>query len=387
MIAFVQPFPLDGHGGGARILRSLLEAAPAPYLSVCTAPVVRGRLRSQTEVHLPRRPAFGRFEATRLHRQFARLDPVCGTAFKRRLAEMCAARDVTAIHAIPHGIEFWYAFEVAQRLRLRYVLNVHDDLPYNLDGIPYLPTAMERLGQAWRDADVRIVISKAMGEEYVRRYGHRPYTVVTDGLRTVSAEPRSPTGRRVYFMGSVHLSYEANFRTLLEALQRVRSVDPDVPASLTMRGGASFPLSSGEVPVCVRSWGTQADVQADCEEADFLYLPLPFGAEYEAFTRFSLSTKLVTYLGSGVPILYHGPENAAASRLLEEHGAAVAATESGIESLVAALATDVEEAARASANALVLARSQFRLRDQQRAFWRCVAPQSARPSVTGALAC
>ena len=25
------------------------------------------------------------------------------------------------------------------------------------------------------------------------------------------------------------------------------------------------------------------------------------------FVRFSLSTKLVTYLGSGLPIIYHGP--------------------------------------------------------------------------------
>ena len=226
MIAFVQPFPLDGHGGGARILRSLLEEAPCPYLGVCTAPSLSAPLRDGVEVHVPRRPAFGRLDATRLYRQFDRLETLLSGSFKERLARVFEAHGVTAVHAIPHGLDFWHAFEVAEQLGLPYVLNVHDDLPYNLAGVPYLPLAMERLGHVWRHAHARVVISEAMGEEYNRRYGTRPYVVVTDGLRTVAPHPRRPEGLRVYFMGSIHLSYEANFDALFRALSLVREKDP-----------------------------------------------------------------------------------------------------------------------------------------------------------------
>ncbi len=39
------------------------------------------------------------------------------------------------------------------------------------------------------------------------------------------------------------------------------------------------------------------------------------------FARYSLSTKMVTYAGSGVPILYHGPADSAAYELLNKNNA------------------------------------------------------------------
>ena len=121
-------------------------------------------------------------------------------------------------------------------------------------------------------------------------------------------------------MGSIHLSYEANFNALFQALGYLRESGQEV--SLTVRGGFPFPIRNGDVPVEVRPWGTQADVERDLREADFLYLPLPFEPEHQSFVRYSLATKLVTYLGSGLPIVYHGPKHAAAAELLAEHDAA-----------------------------------------------------------------
>lgn len=371
-LAFVQPFPLGGHGGGARILRSLLEGAPVPYVSICTAPGVTTPLREGVEFHAPRRPAFGRLDTTRLHRQFDRLEAILSGSFKQRLRTLFLERGVTVVHAIPHGLEFWHAFEVAEELGLPYVLNVHDDLTYNLAGVPYLPLALDRLGHVWRHADARIVISETMGEEYDRRYGARAWGVVTDGLRGVASQPKSPEGLRVYFMGSIHLSYRANFDALLKALARIQSQDPARVVSLTVRGGFPFPIRSGEVPVDVRPWGSQADVEADMAEADVLYFPLPFEARYASFSRFSLSTKLVSYLGSGVPVLYHGPEDAAAGRVLEKHAAAVMAPSPSAGVLADSLRATVSAWEEAGANALGLARAQFMLHEQQGAFWEAV---------------
>ena len=59
------------------------------------------------------------------------------------------------------------------------------------------------------------------------------------------------------------------------------------------------------------------------ESADLLYMPMPFGEAHEKFARYSLSTKMVTYAGSGVPILYHGPATSAAFDLLKRNDAAI----------------------------------------------------------------
>lgn len=385
MIAFVQPFALDGHGGGARILRSLLEGAPRPYLSVCTAPSLSAPLREGAEVHVPRRPAFGRLDATRLYRQFDRLETLLAATFKERLTRVFEGHGVTAVHAIPHGMDFWHAFEVAEQLGLPFVLNVHDDLSYNLAGVPYLARALDRLGHVWRHAAARVVISEAMGEEYDRRYGVRPYVVVTDGLQSVAASARRPEGLRVYFMGSIHLSYEANFDALFDALRRVQAEAPTRPVSLTVRGGFPFPVRSDGVAVEVRPWGTQADVEADMAEADVLYFPLPFEPRYASFARFSLSTKLVSYLGSGVPILYHGPEDAAAGHLLAKHNAAVLATSPTAEGLTEELQSAPSAWSAAGAHALRLAGTRFMIDAQRTTFWDTVAPGSEAGRVAQAV--
>ena len=59
---------------------------------------------------------------------------------------------------------------------------------------------------------------------------------------------------------------------------------------------------AGVPGVRVLPFGSEADVEADMSQATLLYMPLPFAAEDECFVRFSLSTKMISYLGSGRPI-------------------------------------------------------------------------------------
>ena len=164
MILLVQPFSMYSPSGGARILRSVLATVPEPYLSVCTSP--RSPVsRVGQEVHLPIRPSFGRVESTRFGGLLWSLAKPWSRRFRRRLAELCTSSGATTIHAIPHGLDFWEAYCVARELRLRYVINVHDELDYNLRGRPDLDEAKTRLGQTWLGADGRLVISPEMGEE------------------------------------------------------------------------------------------------------------------------------------------------------------------------------------------------------------------------------
>jgi hypothetical protein len=377
MLATVQPFGLQSPSGGSRILRALLTDAPESFLSVCTARTAPPDTTLGREVHLPLRPHFGRLESTRFAPWLWHLAPLTARTFQQRLEASFREQEVRAVHAIPHGLDFWHAFTVARRLGLSYYLNCHDELDYNLKRRPDLPEAQRRLAEVWREADGRMVISEAMGQEYCRRYGGRPYEVVTDGLVSVPASPRPRPEKslRVYFAGAVHLSYHANFSALAEALSRFATENLDWDVSLTIRGYP--PELKATVPIRTLPWGTEEDVERDLATADLLYLPLPFAPEHASFSRYSMSTKMVTYLGSGVPILFHGPEESAAGRLLAAHGAAVALHSLDPTVMARDLRARVDGLEETVQGALHLARRQFLLTDQRQRFWEMVGTQAA----------
>ena len=155
------------------------------------------------------------------------------------------------------------------------------------------------------------------------------------------ALPRSAAKQlRVYFMGLFHLVYERNLQVFIEALELLSAqVDPGVARSITLRCGSIRPaLRKQSRLVRVLPFGSEADVQTDFDSADWLYLPLPFSEEHRAFGAYSLSTKMVTYLGSGLPILYHGPAGTAAHNLLSKHRAAALITSLDPEEIAGVLA-------------------------------------------------
>jgi hypothetical protein len=375
MLIFVQPFGLSSPGGGPRILRSLVKNVSHPFLSICTSPIVPPKTKVGTEIHLPLRPNFRRLERSRLAKYLGMSLPLYSQNFKNRLKETLLQHQVTAIHAIPQGIDFVYAFEVATELGIPYYLNIHDELDYNLRGYIELAEAKRQLAHVWREANGRLVISDAMGKEYARRYGERPYTVVTDGLETLTSWKKKipPQSLRVYFMGSVHLSYRENFSSLALALDKFSEKHPTWQVSLIIRGGIPFSLPKVKIPIEYLPWGTEAEVEKDFDRVDLLYLPLPFGQDYQSFSRYSLSTKMVTYLGSGFPILYHGPGDAAACEMLRNFDAGILLTSSHYISMVESLEQLECRADQIIANALQLAHSQFLLSDVQKRFWKVLS--------------
>jgi len=270
-------------------------------------------------------------------------------------------------------MDFWYAREVAWAEHMAYVLNVHDDLEYNIGQRSYYPAAVDRLARAWKTAHQRFVISDAMASAYKERFGDRPCETVTDGLQPehIASKPavRAHTNA-FYFMGAMHLSYHPNVKALMEALSQHGDSTGMRPAFIVR--GSESPVCMPGVDIDERPFANEAAVQADFSDADVLYFPLPFGKENVSFVRYSLSTKLVTYLGTGLPILYHGPREAAAGQLLAQHDAAVM-VDSLKPTVLAAAFEEIEYRGRKIAqNGLKLGKDQFRLRDQQKKFWSAI---------------
>jgi glycosyltransferase involved in cell wall biosynthesis len=169
-ILFVQPFSLgSGGGGGARILRALLEHAPMPWHSVCCSP--RKPRFWPNETHLPSRPSWGKIETSRLAKFPKMTMSIFAQSFRRRLKSFCQHINARAVHTVPHsGLEFLHAQAVARELSLPFFISLHDDLAYTT-GRELRPSVREpAMRDAWLGADARFVISEALGQEYSRRW-------------------------------------------------------------------------------------------------------------------------------------------------------------------------------------------------------------------------
>ena len=369
-VIFLQPFSLGWAGGGAKILRALTEHAPLGWLSISSSAATPKSWRD--EVHLRSRPSWGRFEHSRLAALPKATARLFAGGFARRLKKICRKLNACAIHTVPHaGMDFAVAHRVARELSLPFFISVHDDLAYTSGDRSARREAAMRT--AWQEATARFVISDALGQEYVRRYGAMPYLIVTDGLTNIAAAPRvSASNRlRIYFMGLFHMAYEPNLRAFLDAIRLFGDQQHDMHISVILRCEHVRPhVLAGTKEVSVLPFAGEKQVAHDLEQADLLYMPMPFGAEHEQFARYSLSTKMVTYVGSGVPIFYHGPVTSAAFALLNSHRAALCVPTLDTAAIVQSLRQlTIEKRTEQAANALALARREFMLADQQDKFW------------------
>jgi hypothetical protein len=304
-----------------------------------------------------------------------KIGPLFENRFQRRLEKQLVAFRATGVHCIPHGADFIPAWHAAQRLGLPFFVSIHDDLSVTLPANPAGRRALDVFPRLWREAEARFVISKPLGLEFCSRYGVRSYEIITDGAEVFHPPRARVAGRlNIYFMGLFHLRYEPNLSCLTRAGEILKRQHPTLEVSITLRcGGLRRGFNPGGTPVKTLPFGSESDVQEDLGGVDLLYMPLPFQSEEAAFVRFSLSTKMVTYLGSGIPILFHGPKNSAAHGVLSEADAALVFDSLDAGAMAGFLANFVrnpEDSVPRVERCLDLARARFRLSDQRERFWR-----------------
>ena len=325
--ALVQPFSLGDYAGGARILRSLCDNAPCKVVSICTGARLSIPKSCASETLLPSRPPLGRLEHTRFASIGGWVEAVVAPSFRKRLTGELQRICARAVHIVPHcSGDFAQIYTVARNLGLPVFVSIHDDFRYTATGQPLIRKHLNDLGRLWREANGRFVISSELGEEYSHRYGKRGYTIHTDGIKVCDRFSYLPPTDylHLYFMGLFHNPYRPNLRALVEGLTALSSQPRGSRITLKLRCGA-LKLEGHEARawISVLPFCAPDVLQHEMRDAHLLYLPLPFGKKAQDFYRFSLSTKMVTYLSAGVPILYHGPEDAAAARYLRRNDAAI----------------------------------------------------------------
>jgi hypothetical protein len=286
----------------------------------------------------------------------------------RSLKHLASDVGASAVHGVPHGTDFLAAHAAAQDLGVPYYLSVHDDLRHTARARPDRATLLSRLGHVWRSATHRFVISEELGEEYERRYGNAAWDLISDAAKPAPTSDR-PRGSCAVYFNSSFVPYRANFAALISALGSLS--EQAVDARLILRG-ADEPAVDWPVPVPLEllPFANDQQVALDYTRADVLYLPLPFEPEMVDLVRWSLSTKMVGFLAAGRPILYHGPRQAAAARLLGEHGAAVIVDSLEPSRVRAGLQEALDHAPELVANAYTLLRHRFDPAQVRHRFWQ-----------------
>jgi len=374
-IAFVQILGMGSAGGSFRIFENLLTGSgveAASFVYGCERPT---RPWAFPESFVPERPHFGRIEYTRFAPWLAHARLLRWRSSGQQLRESLSAWGPDHVHAHLHGNGFIHAMDWCAEQDVPLSLSVHDDIRHLTKGDPWAMFIERKAAEAWRKADNCFVISREIGEEYSSRYGARRWIQVTDGLDEMRTAPRPFVAGRlnIYFAGAVNVPYESNLKALQAALKMYKAKFPSVNTKIILRGGRNFSWEDTSAPrIEVREFGTPKDVQMDLTDADVLYLPLSIDKAYENFARFSLSTKLITYLGSGLPIFYHGPAEAAAHRLLQKAQACFPCFENVPDKICRVLEELPATRDTVVSNALKLGAENFAIESIRARFWTAI---------------
>lgn len=182
---------------------------------------------------------------------------------------------------------------------------------------------------------------------------------------------------RLYFMGMFNNTYLPNFRALMTALERHQTtIGQGLPVRFTVRTQGFNPEDlAGKEWVNLLPFASSEVVGKEMGFQHLLYLPLPLEPEWSNLCQFSLSTKMVSYMASGVPIVYHGPESSAAGQYLCRNDAAFALSTNDPDVIALKLAdflTDTGRMRAISENAQSAVKADFDRITLKNRFWTAV---------------
>ena len=363
-----QNFSLYQNGGASRVLRRLFKGRENSVISVYVFD--RKKVNSDEhiihEIAIPSHPLYAKWM-----RSFVRSfsiylrDKVLLKWNLIRGQKKIENLDFNVTHVIDHG-PYPATFILLNKTKIDNNLWVsfHDHYTLthkNINNTKFL----------WNAANRRLVISDQLGKEYQFLFGNKNYEVITDGVaKNEISTPTLPSlieTISIYFSGLLHNDYVPLFKVLANALD-ILSLDFDF--KLILRGTHKLDfLENRKFEVEYRSYYSDDDtIKVEMDETDILYLPIKFSNP--DFYRFSLSTKMIGYLGACGTILYHGPQESAAAKKLIENNAAFFCFDLDTQNMVATIKKFLYgDNLLFSANAKTLAENDFCLESIRSKFW------------------
>lgn len=366
-ILSLQPCSLYQNGGAGRLLRRLYQGKESQIVSL----YVEGSSHTPTknkikEIYVREFPVHRSWMRWKLRVFFQYLREVVFLPITiNRLKDIAYKTPFDILHIINHGIYSTTLCEEKFLANKKLWVSFHDHFSTTF-------SSFEDSKFLWNRADRRFLISKELGEEYQRLFGMKAFEIITDGVEEEEiSEPKelnAITPIKIYFAGLLHLEYYPLFKVLADALDEM--CEQGKRFELIMRGTQKIKfLKNRKFNVEYRSdFISDKEIKEELDDADILYLPIKFSIP--DFYLYSLSTKMIGYLGSSGRILYHGPGDSAACKILEKNDAAISCISLNINDMVYSLEKILEPNVNVSKNAKIMVKNHFILEDIQRSFWK-----------------
>ncbi len=282
----------------------------------------------------------------------------------RRIRRAAIQIPCDVIHVVHHG-PFADALCTAEFAGKEFWVSFHDH--FTTTKCTYRSSA-----ELWNRAHRRLVISDELGKTYQQAFGNKPYDLITDGVYsdeiTYPSDGDVPQQFEIYFAGLLHIAYLPLFEVLADALDKLSAdglsfkIVLRATQRLTFFNNRLFQTEYRDITL------DDDELKAELNNASILYLPIKF--THPDFYLYSLSTKMVGYLGAPGSILYHGPADSAAYNLLHNAGAASCCATLSVDDLVASILDAIKNRQKFSAQAKILAQNKFDMLVMQRKFWQ-----------------
>jgi hypothetical protein len=360
-----QSFSLYDNGGGSRILRRLYQGNESQVSSLAftidSSQPVSGDI---VEKVIPLTPL------TRSWMRWKLRDGVVWlreNAFKslsdRNIRKAAAEIPFDILHVVDHGPFSSTLCDDSFLDGKSLWVSFHDH--FSTTG-----SSFSNANKLWKSADRRLVISDELGNEYRQLFGDKSFEIITDGvfINEIS-EPAivNKSTVTIYFAGLLHINYLPLFKVLANSLDILSHEGLKIKLILRGTQFVDF-LDQRNFEIEYRPFSIDYDeLKQELDLATIMYLPIKF--EPADFYLYSLSTKMVGYLGASGSILYHGPANSAASNLLKQSMAAIGCYTLDTKDMLESLRNILKEDCKVSYNAKNLAKNHFNLQKIKERFW------------------
>lgn len=360
-----QPGSLYQNGGMGRLLRRLYQGHEEDiiglYVNYGNAPIKKGIIE---EIAIPAFPVQRSWMRWKFRIFFMWVRESLFYIFVKYKLER-AARKVSfdVLHVVNHGVFSAILCDEKFLTKKKLWTSFHDHYS--------LCSSSKDTQKLWNRSDRRLMISIELGEEYQRIFGDKSFELITDGVSLEEVSKPKITNQNqtsIYFAGLLHIDYHPLFRVLADALDVL--VEQGHSFKVILRGTQEINfLKNRKFMIEYRSdFISDWEIKKELDMADILYLPIKFSLP--DFYLYSLSTKMIGYLGGSGKILYHGPFDSAACNMLQKSNSAILCVSLDVKEMVIKVKETIDADLCVAYNAKELAKSNFELKSIQKLFWK-----------------
>lgn len=171
-------------------------------------------------------------------------------------------------------------------------------------------------------SDIRFTATQKMADDYEEKY-HLNFNWFTNPVRLAacgSVERKKSIIPNIVFIGKIGWHNSTAIDALIFAVKELNSEGMEIIVEIftdTNPNQIKYFLKNNDSHVVFHKPIPNTDVPELLCSAHLLYLPISIDEKTKSFTKYSMSTKMGEYLGSGTPFIYFGPEGIAMTDFLK----------------------------------------------------------------------